>query len=249
MEDSLKGKIALITGGSRGIGRAIATCFARRGVRVLITYVSNDAAARNTIERLNALGAEADALKGDVSERAFATEAVARVRELYGGLDVLVNNAGITRDGLLLRMKPDAFDAVVRTNLNGAFYMTSAAAPVMVKQRSGRIINLSSVAGVCGNAGQVNYAASKAGVIGLTQSAAKELGSRGITVNAVAPGLIDTDMAASLTEDQRARTLGAISLGRLGRPEEVAALVAFLASDEAAYITGQTIRIDGGIQM
>jgi 3-oxoacyl-[acyl-carrier protein] reductase len=249
----LKGKIAIITGGTRGIGRATACRFIFEGVSVLLTYAGNDEAAEATKREAEAAagaaGVKVFVLKGDVSSEAFAAETVTFAKENLGGIDILVNNAGITRDGLMLRMKGVDFDDVVRTNLNGAFYMMKAVAPVMTKNRSGRIINLSSVAGVRGNAGQVNYAASKAGIVGMTLSAAKELGSRGITVNAVAPGFIETDMTAALTDEQMEKAYAQISLGRPGASEEVAALIAFLASDEASYITGQVIGIDGGIIM
>ncbi|MDR0518829.1 MAG: 3-oxoacyl-[acyl-carrier-protein] reductase [Clostridiales Family XIII bacterium] len=243
----IEGKVAIVTGGSRGIGRAICEAFAGQGARVLFTYVSNDAAAEETLAALRGMGAEAEAMKGDAADSGFAGSVCARAKELWGRIDILVNNAGFARDGLLMRMKDADFDDVVRTNLNGAFYMMRGAAPLMMKQRSGRVINLSSVAGVSGNPGQANYAASKAGLIGLTKSAAKELGPRGITVNAIAPGLIETDMAAALTDEQRSHIEGAIALGRLGKAEEVANLILFLATDMAGYITGQTIGIDGGM--
>jgi 3-oxoacyl-[acyl-carrier protein] reductase len=188
-------------------------------------------------------------LRGDVSDAEFAKEAAARVKESFGGCDVLVNNAGITADGLMLRMKPEDFDRVVRINLNGAFYMMKEISALMVKQRSGRIINMSSVSGVKGNPGQANYASSKAGLIGLTKSAAKELGSRGITVNAIAPGFIDTPMTRKLTEKQIEGSVARIPLGRMGEPEDIAHLAVFLASDRASYITGQVICVDGGIVM
>jgi 3-oxoacyl-[acyl-carrier protein] reductase len=247
----LTNKIAIITGGTRGIGRATALRFAEKGASLLLTYAGNDEAAKQTeyeaAKAADATGAKVFVLKGDVSSESFAAEAIDFAKENLGGIDILVNNAGITRDGLLLRMKAADFDDVVRTNLSGAFYMLKAVAPVMTKNRSGRIINLSSVAGLRGNPGQVNYAASKAGIVGLTLSAAKELGSRGITVNAVAPGFIETDMTAALTDEQKEKAYAQISLGRPGKAGEVAALIAFLASDEAGYITGQVIGIDGGI--
>jgi 3-oxoacyl-[acyl-carrier protein] reductase len=249
----LKNKKAIITGGTRGIGRATALRFVREGADVLLTYAGNDEAAERTKLDAEAAAAESGAkvfiMKGDVSSESFASETVAFAKENLGTIDILVNNAGITRDGLLLRMKGADFDEVIRTNLNGAFYMLKAVAPVMTKNRKGRVINISSVAGVRGNAGQVNYSSSKAGVIGLTLSAAKELGSRGITVNAVAPGFIETDMTSVLTDEQKEKAYAQISLGRPGSPQEVAALIAFLASDDAAYITGQVIGIDGGIIM
>ncbi|MDR0596257.1 MAG: 3-oxoacyl-[acyl-carrier-protein] reductase [Clostridiales Family XIII bacterium] len=245
----LDNKTAIVTGGSRGIGRAVCEAFAGQGARVLFTYVSNDTAADETLAALHGMGVEADAMKGDAADSGFADSVCVRAKELWGGVDILVNNAGFARDGLLMRMKDADFDGVVQTNLNGAFYMLRGVAPLMMKQRSGRVINISSAAGVYGNPGQANYSASKAGLIGLTKSAAKELGARGITVNAVAPGLIETDMAAALTDEQRQRIEGAVALGRLGRASEVANLILFLATDMAGYITGQTIGIDGGISM
>jgi 3-oxoacyl-[acyl-carrier protein] reductase len=244
----LEGKRAIVTGGSRGIGRAIATAFAQEGARVAICYRTEDEAVGETMEALAAAGAAgAMAIRGDVSDHAFAREAAARIKEEFGGCDILVNNAGITADALMLRMKPEDWDRVIGANLSGAFYMTKEMSALMIKQRSGRIISLSSIVGVEGNAGQANYAASKAGIIGLTKSAAKELGSRGITANAIAPGLIDTRMTQALTGGQREAALGRIALGRPGEPREVAHLAVFLASANAAYITGQVIGIDGGM--
>jgi 3-oxoacyl-[acyl-carrier protein] reductase len=248
MSGNIKGKRAVVTGGSRGIGRAIALALADAGAEVCITYHGDDDAANETIRLLEEAGAQAPtALKGDVADPEFAKVVAAHMKDVYGGADILVNNAGITDDGLLMRMSPDSFDRVVRTNLNGAFYMLREISPFMLKQHAGRVINISSVAGVKGNAGQVNYASSKAGLIGLTLSAAKELGSRGITVNAIAPGFIDTDMTKALTEKQKGDSIERIVLGRAGKPEEVAALVTFLASEAAGYITGQVIGIDGGL--
>ena len=246
----LEGKKAVVTGGSRGIGRAIALEFVREGADVCITYATNEEASKETLSLLSEAGALFPfALKGDAADEGFAKEVAACMKDTFGGADILVNNAGITDDGLILRMKPESFDRVVAANLSGAFYMLRELSPFMLKRRAGRIVNISSVAGVKGNAGQANYAASKAGLIGLTLSAAKELGGKGITVNAVAPGLIDTDMAKALSEAQLAQSLQAIAAGRLGRPEEVAHLVCFLCSDKAAYITGQVIAIDGGLVM
>jgi 3-oxoacyl-[acyl-carrier protein] reductase len=251
MEDKklLEGKTAIITGGTRGIGYAACRAFAREGANILFTYISSDEAAEEALSELISAGARADAMKGDAGDAQFAGAVCERATELFGGIDILINNAGITRDALIMRMKPDDFDEVLRVNLNGAFYMLKAVTPIMMKRRYGRIINITSAAGVYGNAGQANYAASKAGLIGLTKSAAKELGSRGITVNAVAPGLIETDMAAALTDEQVSRIKSAVSLGRLGRADEVAELLLFLVSEKASYITSQIIGIDGGIAM
>lgn len=245
----LKGKAAIITGGVRGIGKAIAREFCENGADVLLCYRSNDEQARKTAEELAGFGTRIELLKGDVADPETAKAAVAKAKECFGRVDILVNNAGITRDKLLMRMSDTDFTDVISANLNGSFYFLSAAAKMMIKQKSGRIINLSSVAGVKGNPGQVNYSASKAGVVGMTMSAAKELGRRGITVNAIAPGFIDTDMTAVMTDDQKAKAAEAISLGRTGKPEDVAKTALFLASDGASYITGQTICVDGGLNM
>ena len=245
----LKGKAAIITGGVRGIGKAIAREFCENGADVLLCYRSNDEQARKTAEELAGFGTRIELLKGDVADPETAKAAVAKAKECFGRVDILVNNAGITRDKLLMRMSDTDFTDVISANLNGSFYFLSAAAKVMIKQKSGRIINLSSVAGVKGNPGQVNYSASKAGVVGMTMSAAKELGRRGITVNASAPGFLDPDMTAVMTDDQKAKAAEAISLGRTGKPEDVAKTALFLASDGASYITGQTICVDGGLNM
>lgn len=246
---NLTGKTAVVTGGSRGIGRAICLEMARQGANVVLCYAGNEVMAAETVSACEALGVQAMALRCNVSDagevKALMDAALAR----FGRIDILVNNAGITRDGLLMMMKEDAFDAVLDTNLKGTFLCIKAVSRTMMKQRFGRIINLSSVVGLHGNAGQANYAASKAGVIGLTKSAAKELASRGITVNAVAPGFIDTDMTSSLPEQTKSALLGTIPAGRLGSGEEVAKTIAFLASDAAAYITGQVLAVDGGMSM
>lgn len=245
----LNGKSAIITGGVRGIGKAIAEAFCKNGANVLLCYRSNDEAAQKTAEELKAYGTKVELLKGDVADPNFATEAVEKAKEEFGKIDVLVNNAGITKDKLLIKMSAEDFDSVVDTNLKGSFYFMKAASAVMIKQRSGNIINLSSIVGMKGNPSQINYSASKAGVIGMTMSAAKELGRRGIRVNAIAPGYIATDMTGVLTEDQMAKMAGAISLGRVGEAEDIAKTALFLASDMAAYVTGQTICVDGGMSM
>lgn len=246
---SLKGRTAVVTGGSRGIGRAICLELAGQGANVAFSYAGNEEAARETLTQLEALGVQARALQGNVAD-AQAAKALSdlAVKEL-GGLDILVNNAGITRDGLAMTMKEEDFDAVVETNLKGAFLCVKAAIRPMMKARYGRIVNLTSVVALRGNPGQANYCASKAGLIGMTKSLAKELGSRGITVNAVAPGFIDTDMTAALPEGAKQAMLSTIPLGRPGRPEDVARAVAFLASDQGAYITGQVLSVDGGMGM
>ena len=248
MDLQLNNKRAVVTGGSRGIGRAIALALAAEGASVCITYQGNEEAAQETLALLVKCGDKnPTALKGDVADPAFAGSVATHMKDVYGGADILINNAGITEDGLMMRMKSEAWSKVIDTNLSGAFYMLKELSPLMLKQREGHIVNISSVAGVKGNAGQANYAASKAGLIGLTLASAKELGAKGITVNAVAPGVIETDMTKALTEEQWAATLPAITSGRAGSPEEVAALVAFLCSEKAAYITGQIIAIDGGL--
>ena len=238
---------ALITGGSRGIGRTVALTLAAAGYQIYFTYVSRPEAAQQTVADIEAAGGSAHAFCLDSGD----SEAVSRffAEEIKGKvhLSVLVNNAGITRDTLVLRMKDEDFDAVINTNLRGAFLFLREAAKIMTRQRAGRIINISSVVGQMGNAGQINYAAAKAGLIGMTKSAAKELGSRSVTVNAVAPGFIETDMTASLAEDVRKAYVSAIPLGRLGSAQDVADAVAFLASDKAAYITGQVIAVNGGL--
>lgn len=243
-------KRALVTGGSRGIGRAVCLALAARGMRVAVNYAGNAAAAEEVVQACLQQGApDAFAVQADVSDAEQVRALVAAVSERWGGVDVLVNNAGITRDGLMMRMSEQDFDAVLATNLKGAFACMQAVMRPMMKQRWGRIVNLSSVVGLRGNLGQANYAASKAGLIGMSKSAAKELASRGITVNCVAPGFIETDMTAVLPESVRTALLGQIPLARLGTAEEVAAAVAFLASPEAAYITGQVLCVDGGMAM
>lgn len=242
----MEGKTALVTGASRGIGRAIAKEFAAQGAKVALCARSVDALQALAAEIEDAGGAAA-VFALDVSDSDSVKGVVDAVTERFGGLDVLVNNAGITRDGLLARMKDDAWDDVLNTNLRGAFYLTRAAAKTMMRQRSGKIINISSVVGLTGNAGQANYAASKAGLIGMTRSVAKELGSRNIQVNAIAPGFIVTDMTDSLPEALKEQLLKQIPLGRMGQPEEIANVAAFLASDRSDYITGQVIAVCGGL--
>ena len=243
------GKTALITGGSRGIGRAVARKLAEMGMNIAIVYAGNQQAAEETLEMCRNAGVEARAWQLDVADFEAAKQTVAQVREAFGSIDVLVNNAGITQDGLVAMMKEADFDRVLDVDLKGVFNMIRHVAPVMIRQRSGRIVNVSSVSGIMGNAGQANYSAAKAGVIGLTKTVARELAVRGITVNAVAPGFIETDMTAAMTDAAREATLAMIPAGRLGQAQEVARAVAFLASDDAAYITGQVLAIDGGIAM
>jgi 3-oxoacyl-[acyl-carrier protein] reductase len=243
----LTDQVAIITGGVRGIGKAIALEMVRQGAKVVLCYRGNDTAANETLREIEELGGNALLLKGDVRSSEFAKEAVKEAVEQYGKVDILVNNAGITRDKLLLRMTEDDFKEVVDINLVGSFQFLKACAEIMMKKRYGRIINLSSIVGVIGNPGQINYSASKAGILGLTKSAAKELGKRGITVNAVAPGFIETEMTEILSEDQKSQFLEKIPVGRVGLPQEVAHLVAFLSSKEAGYISGQVIGIDGGM--
>ena len=244
-----EGKTAVVTGGSRGLGRAVCLELARGGANVAFCYAGNEAAARETARDIEALGAKALAVRCDVADAAQVDALVKTAVEAFGRIDILVNNAGITRDNLLMRMSEADFDAVIDANLKGAFLCMKAVSRLMLKQRYGRIVNLSSVVGLRGNAGQVNYAASKAGVIGMTKSLAKELASRGVTVNAVAPGFIETDMTAALSESARAAAQGSIPMNRLGAPEDAAKAVAFLASDAAAYITGQVLAVDGGMAM
>ncbi|HIW09186.1 MAG TPA: 3-oxoacyl-[acyl-carrier-protein] reductase [Candidatus Faecalibacterium intestinigallinarum] len=246
---SMTGKTAVVTGGSRGIGRAICLELARRGANVVFSYAGNTAAAEKTLAELKELGVEARAIQGNVADPAAAKTLIDTAVKELGGIHILVNNAGITRDGLAMAMKEEDFDAVIETNLKGAFLCMKAAIRPMMKARYGRIVNLSSVVALRGNPGQVNYCASKAGLIGMTKSLAKEMGARGITVNAVAPGYISTDMTAALPDAARDAMLSTIPVGRAGSPEDVAAAVAFLASEEAGYITGQVLSVDGGMGM
>lgn len=245
----LEGRVALVTGGSRGIGRAICVELGARGAKVAVNYNLNAALAEEVVATIVAAGGEAAAIAGDISDSEQAANLVKATIDRFGGLDILVNNAGITRDGLLMRMSEEDWDAVHNTNLRGTFLVTKAAMRPMLRARGGRIINITSVVGVMGNAGQANYAAAKAGVIGFTRSVAREVASRGITVNAVAPGFIQTDIIAGMSEQAVTAVMGQIPLGRIASPEEVAPLVAFLAGDGAAYITGQCIHVDGGMVM
>lgn len=243
------GKTAVVTGGSRGIGRAVCLELAKGGANVVLCYAGNESAAAETVSACEALGAKALSVKCDVADSAQVKKLMDEAIKAFGRIDILVNNAGITRDGLLMMMKEEDFDAVLSANLKGTFLCMKSVSRTMMKQRYGRIVNLSSVVGLRGNAGQVNYAASKAGVIGMTKSLAKELASRGVTVNAVAPGFIDTDMTAAMPEAAKTATLASIPMQRLGAPEDIAKAVAFLASDDAAYITGQVLAVDGGMAM
>ena len=245
----LDGKTALVTGASRGIGRAIALCLAAEGARVAINYAGNVKAAEEVKAAIEAAGGTAILCQADIADSAAVEAMVANVVKEFGTIDILVNNAGITRDTLLMRMKNEDFAKVLDTNLKGVFYCTKAVSKLMMKKRSGRIVNMASVVGLVGNAGQTNYAAAKAGVIGFSKSAAKELASRGITVNVVAPGFIGTDMTAGLPESVKEKALSDIPLGRAGQPEDVANAVLFLASDQASYITGQVVNVDGGMVM
>ncbi|TCJ16656.1 3-oxoacyl-[acyl-carrier-protein] reductase [Rubrobacter taiwanensis] len=245
----MRGRVAVVTGGGRGIGRAVAERLGREGARVAVVYRSNDAAAEETAGLVEAAGGEVELFRGDVASAEDVRGIFKQILETFGGVDILVNNAGITRDNLLLRMKDSEFDEVINTNLRGTYYCTRAALRPMIRARYGRIINISSVVGLMGNAGQANYAASKAGIIGFTKSVARELAERGITANAVTPGYIETDITGELPESVQQQILAQIPVGRFGRPEEVAEVVAFLARESAGYITGQTIGVDGGMVM
>ncbi|MHB8878898.1 MAG: 3-oxoacyl-[acyl-carrier-protein] reductase [Myxococcaceae bacterium] len=243
------GKVVLVTGGSRGIGRACAVAFARRGATVVFSYAGNEAAAAETLKLIEAAGAKGQAVKLDIADTKACQAAFEALHKEHGRLDVLVNNAGVAVDGLVMRFKDEDWDRTLDTNLRGAFALIRAAARPMMKQKGGAIVNLTSVVGEMGNAGQAAYAASKAGLIGLTKAVARELSSRNIRVNAVSPGFIATDMTAAIPEAARTALLTAIPLERLGTAEEVAAAVVFLASDAAAYITGEVLKVNGGMYM
>ena len=245
----LSEKVALVTGASKGIGRAIAVKLAQEGMYVVVNYNGNEAAANETVQMIQTNGGQAECQKFNVADYEETFSAVTEIVKRLGRIDVLVNNAGITKDGLIMKMPETDFDAVIDTNLKSVFTTMKAVCRQMMKQRSGRIINISSVSGVLGNAGQANYAASKAGVIGITKSMAREVASRGITVNAVAPGFIETDMTNILSDGVREAAEKQIPLGHFGKTEDVAELVAFLASEKSAYITGQVICVDGGMAM
>lgn len=243
----LSGKVALVTGGARGIGKAIAKKLAEQGAFVIVNYAGSVDRANQTVEEIKSAGGDSVAIQCDVSDFAACGELAAKVIAEYGRLDILVNNAGITKDNLIMKMSEQDYDAVLNTNLKGAFNLIHHFSRSFLKQRSGKIINISSVSGVMGNAGQANYSASKAGLIGLTKSVARELASRGICVNAVAPGFIETDMTEKMPESAKQAALGMIPLGKMGKPEDIAQVVAFLADESGDYITGQVICVDGGM--
>ncbi len=245
----MEGRVALVTGGGRGIGRAIAVRLAGEGAKVAIAYRSNDAAAGETAELVRKAGAGCETFKGDVSSSEDVEALMKGVGEAFGPVEILVNNAGTTRDNILLRMKDAEFEEVLATNLKGTYLCTRAVLRGMVRARWGRIVNISSVVGLLGNAGQANYAASKAGMIGFTKSVAREVAGRGITANAVAPGYVETELTGGLPENIKEQILGQVPVGRFGEPEEIAEVVAFLAGERAAYVTGQTIAVDGGMVM
>lgn len=245
----LDGKVALVTGASRGIGRAIALRLAKEGAAVAINYAGNATAAEEVRGLIEAEGGRAITIQANVADASAVEAMIQQVTEAFGTIDILVNNAGITKDGLLMRMKEEDWDAVINTNLKGIFHCTKAVTKLMMKKRSGRIVNMASVVGLMGNAGQANYAAAKAGVIGFSKSVARELASRGITVNMVAPGFINTDMTAVLPDKVKEAMVEDIPLGRMGEAENVADAVLFLVSDQASYITGQVVNVDGGMVM
>jgi 3-oxoacyl-[acyl-carrier protein] reductase len=245
----LNGKVALVTGASRGIGREIALELAREGADVVVNYAGSEAKAKEVVQEIIAMGRKSFSIQANISSSEDVQKMVDETIQQFGKLDILVNNAGITRDQLLMRMKESDWDDVMNTNLKGVFLCTKAVTRQMMKQRSGRIINISSIVGFSGNAGQANYVAAKSGVIGLTKTAARELAARGITVNAVAPGYIATDMTEQLPEEVKAEMLKQIPLARIGEPKEIAKVVSFLASDDSSYITGQTIHVNGGMYM
>jgi len=247
MTARLEGRVALVTGASRGIGAAIARRLAAEGAVVAVNYAGRADAAAEVVRAIVEAGGRAKAFQADVSDPVACTALVGEVAAEFGGLDILVNNAGITRDGLLVRMSDEDWSAVIDTNLSGAFYATRAAGKIMMKARSGSIVTIASVVGLVGNAGQVNYAAAKAGLVGMTKAVARELASRNVRANAIAPGFIATEMTDALPDAAREAAAGSIALGRFGTPEDIAAAVAFLASDDAGYITGQVIAVDGGM--
>jgi 3-oxoacyl-[acyl-carrier protein] reductase len=244
-----QGRVAIVTGGGRGIGRAIAGRLAGKGANLAISYRSNEIAAEEAAQKVRAAGVRCELFKGDVSSPEDVEALFTGVRDAFGRVDILVNNAGITRDNLVMRMNEGEFDDVLRTNLRGTYLCTRAALRPMIRARWGRIVNVSSVVGLVGNAGQANYAASKAGIIGLTKSVAREVAQRSITVNAVAPGYVETELTGGLPEKVKEQIREQIPAGRFGEPEEVAEVVAFLVAEEAGYVTGQTIAVDGGMTM
>ena len=244
---ALKDKVALVTGGSRGIGEGIALALSEKGTNIAITYNSNEDKALDVVKKIEANGVKAIAIKANIAKNEEVIEAIKVIENKLGTIDILINNAGITKDNLLIRMKEEDWDAVLDVNLKGAFLCTKAVSKAMMKKRYGKIINISSIVGIIGNAGQCNYSASKAGIIGFTKSIAKELASRGIRVNAIAPGFIETQMTDVLKEDIKNQMLDNIPLGTFGKPEDIANLVVFLASEKSDYITGQVIKVDGGM--